>query len=161
MDANRPKGRGKDELLAHLEEEGFVLLPKQGTMLWCFAQWGTGDWYGRDCMRLPLTFQDNVWLPADKKSWMSEAKRSIWSLFRPRFQEVKGVEIPVLDSTKRRDVERLISGGTLRKARQLRARANRFLPFGAVMVDPVVLRGKDFSGEVAQGRAPTLQPHSK
>ena len=159
FDRNCPKGRGKDELLAHLDEEGFVLLPKEGTMLWCFAQWGAKDWYGADCMRLPLTFQDNVWLPADS-SWLREAQRSIWSLFRPRLQKVGDTQIPVLDATKRRDVERLVSGGTLRKARQLRARANRFIPFGGVMVDSLVLRDRDF-GEVAQGRAPTLQPHSK
>ena len=158
-DRNCPKGRGKDELLAHLDEEGHVLLPKEGTMLWCFADWGRGDWYGEDAMRLPLTFQDNVWLPADK-SWFREAQRSIWSLFSPRFQKVNKVEIPVLDATKKRDTERLISGGTLRKARQLRARANRFIPFGAVMVDSLVLGGKDY-GWVAQGRAPTVQPHSK
>ena len=159
MDANCPKGKSKDELLDILKENGFVLLPQAQTMLWAFADWGRGDWYGKDCMSLPLTFQDNVWLPADK-SWFNEAKRSIWSLFRPRFQKINGVEIPVLDSTKKRDTERLLSGGTLRKARQLRARANRFLPFGSVMVDELVLRGGEF-GEVAQGRAPTLQPHSK
>ena len=84
-DRNCPKGRGKDELLAHLDEEGYVLLPKEGTMLWCFADWGRGDWYGADCMRLPLTFQDNVWLPADKKFTGPGAS------LNPRRQEVVDV----------------------------------------------------------------------
>lgn len=168
MDANCPKGRAKAELLGVLEDNGFVLLPQQQTMLWCFSEWGVGDWYGADCIRLPLTFQDNVWLPADKK-WKKEVKRSIWSLFRNRMQEIMGRDVPILDATRRRDAEKIISGSSLRKARQLRARANRFLPFGAVMVHEVVLKtpkeldrgeGPEF-GKVAQGRAPTLQPHSK
>ena len=36
-------------------------------------------------------------------------------LFSPRFQKVNKVEIPVLDATKKRDTERLISGSTLRR----------------------------------------------
>lgn len=167
MDKNCPKGRAKAELLDVLKDNG-VLLPQQQTMLWSFSEWGVKDWYGKDCIRLPLTFQDNVWLPADE-DWKQEAKRSIWALFRNRMQKVMGRDVPILDSTRKRDAEKIVSGSSLRKARQLRARANRFLPFGAVMVDEVVLKtreelgqgeGPEF-GEVAQGRAPTLQPHSK
>lgn len=164
FDANCPKGKGKKSLLRQLQDEGHVVMNNDTTQLWSISHWGRGDWYGEDCIKLPLSFQDGVFLPSDE-DWKSEVERCIHKLFRPRSQKIGGVEMPTLDSTRARQVERLISGSSLRRARQLRARANRFVPFGAVMVHPRVLNREDAErksfGWVAQGRAPTVQMHSK
>ena len=158
MDINCPKGKGKAAILDQQRKNHFVVLEDGMSQLWRISEWGLRDWYGKDCIELPFTFQDRVFMRADEESFQ-ELTEQAKKLFTPRTQVIRGREWMSLDRTVADKAERLVSAGSLRKARQLRARANKFLPVGAIMVDPTVApRGWALC---AQGRAPTVQMHSK